>query len=262
MRIDVQGHSTFVYTGGKLPTADKPSLVFIHGAQQDHSCWALQSRWFAYHGFNVIAVDLPAHGQSHGEPLTNIEAMSAWLVALLDALSIPQAALIGHSMGSLIALETSLSTPTRISKTVLIGTALPMPVAPMLLDAARDNPTQAAAMINNWSYSPQRQLGGSAVPGLWLLGMNERLMARQGKGTFHADLSACNAYQRDMASLSALTQPVLIIAGSQDRMTSPKVTNAMLAAIPQARLVTLAAGHALMAEQPDAVLESLIAFLC
>ena len=262
MRIDVQGHSTFVYTGGKLLTADKPSLVFIHGAQQDHSCWALQSRWFAYHGFNVIAVDLPAHGQSYGEPLTNIEAMSAWLVALLDALSIPQAALIGHSMGSLIALETSLSTPTRISKTVLIGTALPMPVAPMLLDAARDNPTQAAAMINNWSYSPQRQLGGSAVPGLWLLGMNERLMARQGKGTFHADLSACNAYQRDMASLSALTQPVLIIAGSQDRMTSPKVTNAMLAAIPQARLVTLAAGHALMAEQPDAVLESLIAFLC
>ena len=262
MRIDVQGHSTFVYTGGKLLTADKPSLVFIHGAQQDHSCWALQSRWFAYHGFNVIAVDLPAHGQSYGEPLTRIEAMSAWLVALLDALSIPQAALIGHSMGSLIALETSLSTPTRISKTVLIGTALPMPVAPMLLDAARDNPTQAAAMINNWSYSPQRQLGGSAVPGLWLLGMNERLMARQGKGTFHADLSACNAYQRDMASLSALTQPVLIIAGSQDRMTSPKVTNAMLAAIPQARLVTLAAGHALMAEQPDAVLESLIAFLC
>ena len=262
MRIDVQGHSTFVYTVGKLLTADKPSLVFIHGAQQDHSCWALQSRWFAYHGFNVIAVDLPAHGQSYGEPLTSIEAMSAWLVALLDALSIPQAALIGHSMGSLIALETSLSTPTRISKTVLIGTALPMPVAPMLLDAARDNPTQAATMINNWSYSPQRQLGGSAVPGLWLLGMNERLMARQGKGTFYADLSACNAYQRDIASLSALTQPVLIIAGSQDRMTSPKVTNAMLAAIPQARLVTLAAGHALMAEQPDAVLESLIAFLC
>lgn len=262
MRIDVQGHSTCVYTGGKLLIANKPSLVFIHGAQQDHSCWALQSRWFAYHGFNVIAVDLPAHGQSYGEPLTSIEAMSAWLVALLDALSIPQAALIGHSMGSLIALEASLSMPTRISKTVLIGTALPMPVAPMLLDAARDNPTQAATMINNWSYSPQRQLGGSAVPGLWLLGMNERLMARQGKGTFYADLNACNAYQRDMASLSALTQPVLIIAGSQDRMTSPKVINAMLAAIPQARLVTLAAGHALMAEQPDAVLESLIAFLC
>ena len=262
MRIDVQGHSTCVYTGGKLLIANKPSLVFIHGAQQDHSCWALQSRWFAYHGFNVIAVDLPAHGQSYGEPLTSIEAMSAWLVALLDALSIPQAALIGHSMGSLIALEASLSMPTRISKTVLIGTALPMPVAPMLLDAARDNPTQAATMINNWSYSPQRQLGVSAVPGLWLLGMNERLMARQGKGTFYADLNACNAYQRDMASLSALTQPVLIIAGSQDRMTSPKVINAMLAAIPQARLVTLAAGHALMAEQPDAVLESLIAFLC
>ena len=214
MRIDVKGHSTCVYTGGKLLIANKPSLVFIHGAQQDHSCWALQSRWFAYHGFNVIAVDLPAHGQSYGEPLTSIEAMSAWLVALLDALSIPQAALIGHSMGSLIALEASLSMPTRISKTVLIGTALPMPVAPMLLDAARDNPTQAATMINNWSYSPQRQLGGSAVPGLWLLGMNERLMARQGKGTFYADLNACNAYQRDMASLSALTQPVLIIAGS------------------------------------------------
>lgn len=262
MRVEVDGHSTFVYTGGQALTADKPSVVFIHGAQQDHSCWALQSRWFAYHGFNVIAPDLPAHGQSKGEPLASIEAMSAWLLALLYALQINQAALIGHSMGSLIALETSLTASERVTKLVLIGTALPMPVAPILLDAAREHEAQAATIINHWSYSATGQLGGSAMPGLWLLGMNQRLMARQTKGVFYADLSACNAYQRAIASLSAISQSVLIIAGSQDRMTSPKATQALLAIIPQARWITLAgAGHAMMAEQPDAVLDNLIGFL-
>ncbi|PKO92820.1 MAG: alpha/beta hydrolase [Betaproteobacteria bacterium HGW-Betaproteobacteria-10] len=272
MQIEVSGQSVYLYTGGKKLTPDtvdrnktvvlnKP-VVFIHGAQQDHSCWTLQTRWFAHHGFSVLAPDLPGHGRSGGEPLASIEAIADWVAALLDTLGVEKADIVGHSMGSLVALEFSVRHPQRVARSVLIGTALPMPVADVLLNAARDNEPKAAAMINAWSYSSSGQIGGNTVPGLWLLGVNQRLMARQKRGVFHVDLAACNAYQRPLDSLSAITAPTLLIAGSQDKMTSPKVAKAVQAAIPGARLVIVdGSGHALMAERPDAVLDALIGFL-
>ena len=266
MQIDVRGQSTYLYTGGRKFTPDtvdrNKTVIFIHGAQQDHSCWTLQTRWFAHHGFTVLAPDLPGHGRSAGEPLQSIEALAEWIAALLDALGVEQARLVGHSMGSLVAVEFAASYPQRTVQAALIGTSLPMPVAPVLLDAARDNEPKAAAMINGWSYSASGQIGGNTVPGLWLLGMNQRLMARQKPGVFHADLAACNAYGRTLESLSAITAPVLLIAGSQDKMTSPKAAKAVQAAIPGAQMSLIpGSGHALMAERPDAVLDALIAFL-
>lgn len=266
MQIDVRGQSTYLYTGGKklVPEAVKqqPVVVFIHGAQQDHSCWTLQTRWFAHHGFSVLAPDLPGHGKSGGEPLPSVEALADWIAALLDVLGVEQANLVGHSMGSLVSLEFSARYPQRVLKAALIGTSLPMPVAQVLLDAARDYEPKAAAMINAWSYSSAGQFGGNTVPGLWLLGMNQRLMERQKRGVFHVDLAACNAYARTLDTLSAITAPVLLVAGSQDKMTSPKVARAVQAAIPGARLASIdGSGHALMAERPDAVLDTLIAFL-
>lgn len=266
MQITVNEQSTYVYTGGKklAPKAvdRQPVVVFIHGAQQDHSCWGLQSRWFAHHGFSVLAPALPGHGQSAGEPLPSVESIADWIADLLDTLGVAQASIVGHSMGSLVTLELAVRHAARVKQAVLIGTSLPMPVAPVLLDAARDNEPKAAAMINEWSYSASGQIGGNTVPGLWLLGVNQRLMERQKPGVFHADLAACNAYTRPLDSLAAITAPVLVVAGSQDKMTSPKAARAVQAAIPGARLTSIeGSGHALMAERPDAVLDALIAFL-
>lgn len=266
MQIAVNGQSTYIYTGGKKLAPDavdrQPVVVFIHGAQQDHSCWTLQSRWFAHHGFSVLAPDLPGHGLSAGEPLASVEAIADWVAALLDVLGIAQASIVGHSMGSLVTLEFAVRHAERVKQAVLIGSSLPMPVAPVLLDAARDDEPKAAAMINDWSYSPAGQIGGNTVPGLWLLGVNQRLMARQKPGVFHVDLSACNAYTRPPESLAAITAPVLIVSGTQDKMTSPKAAKALLGFIPGARLTSIeGSGHALMAERPDAVLDTLIGFL-
>lgn len=268
MQIEVSGQSVYVYNGGKqlapegVAAAGKPVVVFIHGAEQDHSCWVLQTRWFAHHGFTVLAPDLPGHGKSEGEALSSVEALADWVAALLDALGVAQADVVGHSMGSLVALEFTVRHAARVRKTVLVGSALPMPVAPVLLDAARDNEPKAAAMINAWSYSASGQIGGNTVPGLWLLGMNQRLMARQKRGVFHVDLAACNAYARTLDSLAAIAAPVLLVSGTQDKMTPAKVSRAVQAAIHGARLVSIeGSGHALMAERPDAVLDALIAFL-
>jgi pimeloyl-ACP methyl ester carboxylesterase len=237
-------------------------VVFIHGAQQDHSCWSLQSRWFAHHGFSVLAPDLPGHGRSGGEALADIEALADWIVALLDAAGLAKASLVGHSMGSLVALEAALRHPDRVDRVALIGSAVPMPVSEPLLEAAQHDEPRAVAMINSFSYSASGQIGGNTVPGLWLLGINQRLMERQKPGVFGVDMAACNAYGRSLESLSAMERPVLVIAGSQDRMTPVKAARALAAAIPKARLEIIpGSGHALMAEAPDAVLDSLRAFI-
>lgn len=266
MELIVAGQPAYLYTGGKTVAPDQlaaqPAVVFIHGAQQDHSCWNLQSRWFAHHGYTALVPDLPGHGRSGGTPLASIEAVSDWIVALLDAAGIGQATLVGHSMGSLVALETTLRHPGRVARTALVGSAVPMPVAEPLLDAAWHNEPKAVAIVNNFSYSASGQFGGNKVPGLWMLGQNQRLMERQKPGVFGVDMAACNAYGRSLESLAEIKVPVQVIAGSQDRMTSPKASKALAAAIPGARLATLeGSGHALMAERPDGVLDALRAFV-
>jgi len=263
MEITVNGHSAYAYTGGKVLDPSAPVLLFIHGAALDHSCWNLQARWFAHHGWAVLAPDLPGHGRSGGAPLASVAAIAAWLMALMDAAGVERAALVSHSMGSLAALEAAALSPARVSHIALLGNATPMPVSEALLAAAKDDERRARGMINVWSYSPRGQMGASAVPGLWLMGMNQRLMERAGPGVLHTDLAACNAYRDGLERAAGLACPVLILCGGNDQMAPPKATLALAGAVPHARRVTLAgAGHALMAEQPDAVIDALRAFLC
>ena len=69
MYLTVESNKTYIYTANKAFDAGKPTVVFIHGAANDHSVWTLQSRYFAYHGWNALALDLPGHGKSAGKPL-------------------------------------------------------------------------------------------------------------------------------------------------------------------------------------------------
>ena len=129
MYLNVDDDKTYVYTANKAFDAAKPTVVFIHGAANDHSVWTLQSRYFAYHGWNALAVDLPGHGKSTGKPLASIPAAAAWITRVLDAAGAGKAALVGHSMGSLIALETAARHPDRVLRLALVGSAAPMPVS-------------------------------------------------------------------------------------------------------------------------------------
>ena len=81
MRVRVGDYGVYAYTGSRLPDRTAPNIVFVHGSANDHSVFALQSRYFAYHGRNVYAVDLPGHGNSEGEPLRNVETLADWLIA-------------------------------------------------------------------------------------------------------------------------------------------------------------------------------------
>jgi pimeloyl-ACP methyl ester carboxylesterase len=262
VQLTVAGHPVYVYTGSRVPDPALPSVVFVHGAANDHSVWALQSRYFAYHGRNVLAVDLPAHGRSGGEALPTVDAIADWLVALLDAAGIARAALVGHSLGSLAALAAAARHPERVTRIALVGPAVPMTVADTLLAAARADDHAALEMINGWSFSPGKQLGGNRVPGLWMTGNALRLTERTRPGVLHADLMACHTYADGLAAAAAVRCPTLLLLGARDLMAPPKNAQALTGALQDKRVVTLPdCGHALMAEQPDAVLDALRGFL-
>jgi pimeloyl-ACP methyl ester carboxylesterase len=260
--LAVDGRKVFAYTAAHALDAAKPSVVFVHGAGLDHSWWGLQSRYFGYHGRNVLAVDLPGHGRSAGPALESIDAMADWLARLLDAAKIDKASIVGHSMGSLVALECAARHASRVERIALLGTAFPMKVGEAFLDAARRHEQTAFDMATIWGHAPQVPLAGNPNPGMWMYGDSLARLARLAPGVLHADLKACNDYAAGLASAAQVKCPALFILGRRDQMTPPRAADALVRAVARARSVTLAgSGHSLMAEAPDAVLDALIEFL-
>jgi len=261
VRFPVRGEECYAYTGGRPLAADQPTLLFVHGAANDHSVWALQSRYFAHHGCNALAVDLPGHGRSSGSPLATIEEIADWLVDVLDAVGVAQAAIIGHSLGALATLACAARHSSRTTRIALLGPAVPMPVSEALLAAAEADDHLAFELINSWSFGPAAQLGGNPVPGMWMVGSGLRLMERTRPGVLHVDLLACRQYAAGLEAAAAVACPVLVILGARDGMAPVKGAQALLAALRDRRVVTLPqSGHALMAEMPDAVLDALREF--
>lgn len=255
MQLTVNGSQIFAATGGQPFDPKLPVVVFLHGAGFDHSAWALHSRWFAHHGFAVLAPDLPGHGRSQGKPLTSIDALADWTIALLDAAGAANAKLIGHSMGSLVALETAARHPARISELCLIATSDAMAVSNDLLGAAEKNDHDAIDMVSIWGLGFPAEIGGSLAPGVWMHGGAQRTLEAAKPGVLHADLAACNAYRNATSAARGANIPVTLILGERDMMTSVKNGRALASAFPNARTVVLkGAGHMLMAERPDDVL--------
>ena len=258
MKLDVDGKTVFAYTANHELDASKRTLVFIHGAGLDHSWFGLQSRYFGYHGWNVLAPDLPAHGRSAGPALTSVGAMADWVVKLLDAAKVERASLVGHSMGTLVALDCAGRHLARVERIALIGTAHPMKVGEAFLDAAKRNSYDAFDMSTIWGHAPQVPLGGNPNPGMWMYGDTQARLERLAPGVLHADLKACNDY----ALAGDVRCPVLFVLGKRDVMTPVRAAKGLQEKIPGAKTVVIDfSGHSLMAEAPDATLDALIDFL-
>jgi len=260
MKFDVQGRSAYAYTGGKPWSDDGPCVLFVHGALNDHSVWTLLARWYAHHGYRVLAVDQPGHGRSDGPPLPSVEALADWVLALLDAAKVPDAHLVGHSMGSLIALETAARAPARAAGLVMVGTAYPMKVSDALLTTARDDPARAIAMVNAFSHSSLASKPSYPGPGAWLRGGGSALMHRiqsdaDGNLLEH-DFRVCDAYAGGLEAAGRITCGAHLIVGTRDVMTPAKATKE-LAGVLHATVARIASGHALMQEAPEAVLNAM-----
>ena len=258
MDLAVAGRKSYLYSANHGLDPGKPTLVFVHGAGLEHSLFGLQSRYFGYHGRNVLALDLPGHGRSDGPPLPTIAAMADWVFGVLDSQDLSAASIVGHSMGALVALEAANRRPERVERIACLGVAYPMKVSEAFLEAARKNEQAAFDMETIWGHAPHVPLGGNPNPGMWMYGDALARLARLAPGVLYNDLKACNDYVSDFAGVRC---PVLFILGKRDVMTPPRAATALAQKLSNAKVELVeVSGHSLMAEAPDATLDALIRF--
>jgi pimeloyl-ACP methyl ester carboxylesterase len=260
MNVELHGFAAYAYTGGKPLDPNLPGVVLVHGALNDHSVWALQSRYLAHHGRAVLAVDLPAHGRSAGVPL-GVEQAGRWITNLVEASGLRRTALVGHSMGSLIALEAASHLGERASALVMVGTAYPMKVSAKLLEQCQRDALAAIDLVNALSNSTHAAKPSNPGPGSWNRGGSRALMRRMQRGyaggnLFHAAFSACEAYAGGEAAASQVRCPVTLVLAERDQMTPAQAAAPLIAAL-KPRVVTLPVGHNLMGEAPDGVLNAI-----
>jgi pimeloyl-ACP methyl ester carboxylesterase len=261
MNFELDSHTAYAYTGGKPFDPSLPGVVFVHGALHDHSVWGLQSRSLAHHGRAVLAVDLPGHGRSGGSAL-DVPAAGRWLAALIEASGLRRCALVGHSMGSLIALEAAARLGERASALIMVATAYPMQVSPKLLELCQRDVLAAIDLVNMLSNSTHAAKPSNPGPGFSIHGSNRALMRRIHAGygaghLFHADFTACDAYAGLEAAAPKVRGPVTLVLGARDQMTLPKAATPLIEALKPRRVVTLSVGHNLMSEDPDGVLNAI-----
>ena len=270
MYITVNGNPSYCYTAGKAMDADKPTAVFIHGVLNDHSVWILQSRYLANHGWNVLALDLPGHCKSGGDAPASVEAAAAFIAALLGAAGVEKAALIGHSWGSLIALEAAAKLQQRVTHLILVGTAFPMKVSPALLDASLNDPMAALKMINVFSRSTLSAPPSSLGPGTWVYGasmaLGRRVLASNTQvNVFHRGFKACDDYVNGENAIAKITCPVLFLLGVQDQMTQAKAAQLLIDKATRSgkkvQVIRLPVGHHQMTEAPEQTLLAISSFL-
>lgn len=258
MNLNVNGADVFAATGGKTFDPKLPLVIFLHGAGFDHSMWASYSRWFAHHGYSVLAPDLPGHGRSKGQPIPTIAGMADWVVRLIETAGAGNARLVGHSMGALVALDAAARYPEKVRGIGLIGVGAAMPVSTDLLAAAQANDHAAIDMVSIWGFGFAAGLGGSQAPGLWMMNGGQRVLEQTPPGVLFNDLSACNDYKAALDAAAQIKVPATLILGERDMMTPMKSGKQLAAAIPGSKEVILrGAGHMLTAERPDDVLLAL-----
>ena len=262
MELAVDGRRVFAATGGAAFDPNLPVVAFVHGAGMDRTVWALQTRWFAWHGYAVLAVDLPGHGGSEGPALVDIESLGGWILRLLERSGASSATLVGHSMGALACLSAGAEGGDRVAAMALLGVGARMPVHPDLLAAARVDDPVAREMIVDWGFGQPARFGVNRAPGLWMQGGGRSLLFRAPAGALGSDLAACDAYGSAAEAAARLDCPVLFVVVEGDRMTPPSAAAELAAKVAKARTATIRdAGHMMMIEKPDETLDALIGWM-
>jgi len=241
-----------------------PSVVLVHGVGMNRTVWAPQIDALTAH-FQVLVYDMPGHGESadpSAEP--TLAEYATQLTALLDALHIAQAHVVGHSMGALVALEFALTYHARTSSVSALNAvydrtpeqrAAVMERASTLDTSGTDAGVDAT--IVRWFGTPvPAHLEAAAHDMRALLrGVNPVGYAR----TYRLFASSDDAH---VGRLGSLGVPALFLTGEADPNSTPAMSQAMAAATPNGRAQIIAgARHMMNVTDPERVNERLLAFL-
>lgn len=231
------------YADQRKATSAFPLIVLVHGAGSTHLDWPRELRRLP--GVSLVAPDLPGHGRSPLPGRQSIPDYTADVIALLDALRSERVILVGHSMGSAIAMTAALDYPDRIAGLILLGASARLGVHPDILNNVLTDKSKAASLVAQWYWGP------AAVDQMQPVSY-ARLMAVDST-VLHGDYVACNAFDI-RPRLAEIRQPALIIGGTDDRLTPFKYSQSLREGLPDAELVRIdGGGHMMMLEQPAAV---------
>jgi len=263
MIVDVDGVAAHATTGGIVPNPADPAILMVHGAGCDATIWQQQTRYLAHRGMQAIAVDLPGHGKSAGEPLATVVDQADWLVRFMDSCGVEEATLVGHSMGAFIVLEAAARLGNRCRSLVLMGAALTMPVHPQLLADADNDVAAAAALMVAWGHAKPAHTGLNPTPGMWMTGGARALIERSQPGVLATDLQAGLSYDDGPETAAAVKAATTVLLGLDDRMTPARSGRELAALLPYVNVIELPrVGHFMMTEAPRqvraAILESAI----
>ncbi|MDZ7843570.1 MAG: alpha/beta hydrolase [Anaerolineales bacterium] len=227
-------------------------LVLIHGAGGDHLHWPVTIRRLS--SFRVYALDLPGHGKSRGHGLQSIGDYAGRVVEWMNAVKLPRAVLIGHSMGGAIALWMGIHYPDRVQGLGLVGTGARLPVNENLLEAAAHPSTFPTAVdkIISWAFSKNTE--GKVIE------LARERMSEVRPGVLGGDFQACAAYDV-REQLDRIRVPALVLCGKEDRMTPVDLSESLDRSLAEARLEIIPdAGHMVMIEKPARTAELLKSF--
>jgi pimeloyl-ACP methyl ester carboxylesterase len=217
------------------------SLIFIHGSGSDHSSWLHQYSQL-YHQFNIVAVDLPGHGQSGGSGETEVDNYCLWVKQLLDILQLKNPVLVGSSLGAAITLKMALHYPQAIKGIVPVGAGIKMPVNPLLMEGLKTNTKETIALMCKFSLAKESRPK--------LLEALQKSLSEASLDVFSGDLIACN--NLDLTNvIGKIHVSALLICGAEDKMTPPDFSRRIVAGISGAKLCLIeGAGHEVMMEKP------------
>jgi pimeloyl-ACP methyl ester carboxylesterase len=230
-----------------------PPIVLIHGAGGTHLYWPSELRRLP--GYRVYAPDLPGHGKSGGRGMQSVGDYSKALIDWLDALDLHSVVMIGHSMGSAIALSLALDHPRRVLGLGLVGAGARLRVSSEILEQTSNQTTfsNAVAMVISRSFSP-------SAPAR-LIDLATRRMAETRSSVLYGDFLACDEFDV-RERLGELHQPTIVLCGADDQMTPVRYAQYLASGIPNAVLKTIpAAGHMVMLEQPLAIAATISEFV-
>lgn len=206
---------------------DGPPLLLLHALGEDRTSWRAVAARLAADGWRTIAVDLRGHGQSGHPGGYAFEDMRDDVLALLDAAGLPEVTLVAHSLGTVAASLVAMDRPGAVRRLVLEEGPLPFPAdPPRPVPAAPDGPTPY-----DWRVLPAVAVQRNAPP------------ARHWEG------------------LADITAPTLLVAGGPRSHLRQDQLALVAGRIPDARLVTIDAGHMVHDERPAEFLRVVRDFL-
>jgi len=239
------GNNSIRYRHSPGPTPTAPALLLLHMAGSSSVVWSpVMARLVG--AAEVLAPDLPGHGQSEGEPLTSIEEMAAFALQLLEVLGLPSAHLGGHSMGGGVALMAALTAPARVRSLLLVSTSARLGVAPAIFEMIDSNFDAMAGFFTQQASGTAAAPPAAGVP----------IFPQTSQRGVRRDFEACAAFDV-RERLGEIGCPCAVLVGRDDLLAPPRWSERLAAGIPRARLhIEVGCGHLLPRERPRLVAEA------